>query len=442
MSERRPRAPGRRRWLLEATAASAIFSASLLGCHGRVVAAAEEGGAAGFAVLPVPEGGARTAVDVAAMFATPKAPPTQRENLGRQIFFDTNLSTPPGTSCASCHDPLRAFSGNHGSTHGVAAGSRPGHFARRNTPSVLYLKYVPAFHFAFADDDDLAPSPFAGLTWSGRADSVAEFSRSPLFDPNEMNSSEGEIRTKLRGAPYTSAFTNEFPGALETPAGAVGALGQALEAYLTSDAMAPFTSRFDDYLRGTGKLSPLEQRGLDAFKSSKKGACDACHRFVESSKRTSRSMFTNYGYDAVAVPRNRDIPANSDPAYHDVGLCERTQTDKPSSAPQWCVQFRTPSLRNVAVRERFMHNGAFSKLRDVVAFYNTRGITPSRWYSRGDKFDDVPAKYRGNVNVMSLPYNRAEGEKPPMDDEDIDAIVAFLETLTDEPYRGALSASR
>jgi cytochrome c peroxidase len=87
-----------------------------------------------------------------------------------------------------------------------------------------------------------------------------------------------------------------------------------------------------------------------------------------------------------------------------------------------------------------MHNGSFSKLRDVVAFYNTRGITPSRWYSRGDKFDDVPVEYQGNVNVMSLPYNRAEGEKPPMDDEDIDAIVAFLETLTDEPYRGALPA--
>jgi cytochrome c peroxidase len=390
----------------------------------------------GVTILPA-EGGARVAVDVAAAFVTPKPPPTRREDLGRQIFFDTNLSTPPGTSCASCHDPARAFSGNHGSTCGVAAGSRPGHFARRNTPSVLYLKYVPAFHFAFADDDDLVESPFAGLTWSGRADSVAEFSRSPLFDPDEMNASEAEVSAKLRGAPYASALGDEFPGALETPGGAVRAFGEALEAYLTSDAMAPFTSKFDDYLRGTAKLSPLEQRGLAAFKSSKKGACAACHRFAEMSKRTSRSMFTNYGYDAVAVPRNRDVPANADPRRYDLGLCERKQTDKPSSAPQWCAQFRTPSLRNVAVRERFMHNGAFSKLRDVVAFYNTRGTTPSRWYTRGDKFDDVPAKYQDNVNVMSLPYNQAKGEKPPMDDEDIDAIVAFLETLTDEPYRSA-----
>ena len=51
------------------------------------------------------------------------------------------------------------------------------------------------------------------------------------------------------------------------------------------------------------------------------------------------------------------------------------------------------------------------------------------------KFDDTPEKYRGNVNVLSFPYNRHEGDPPAMDDDAIDAIVAFLETLTDEPYR-------
>jgi cytochrome c peroxidase len=418
------------------------LSTLLLGCRSGPVPGAADGGTAGFAIRPVPEGGAPPAVDLQALVARPKQPPTPREDLGRLIFFDTNLSTPPGTGCVSCHDPQRAFSGNHGSTNGVAAGSRPGHFTRRNTPSVLYLKYVPAFHFAFADDDDLAESPFAGLTWSGRADSVAEFSRLPLFDPEEMNSTEGEIRAKLRDAPYATAFASEFPGALDTPAGAVRALGDALEAYLTSDAMAPFTSKFDDYLRGTAKLSPLEERGLNAFKSADKGACAKCHGFVESSKRTSRSMFTNYGYDAVAAPRNRDIPANKDAAYYDLGLCERKQTHVPSSASQWCVEFRTPSLRNVAVRERFMHNGSFSKLRDVVAFYNTRATSPDKWYPKGSKFDDMPVKYRDHVNVSSLPYNRSEGERPPMDDGDIDAIVAFLETLTDEPYRSALAATR
>jgi cytochrome c peroxidase len=99
------------------------------------------------------------------------------------------------------------------------------------------------------------------------------------------------------------------------------------------------------------------------------------------------------------------------------------------------VKFRTPSLRNVAVRERFMHNGQFSKLRDVVAFYATRSTRPAAWYPPGQKFDDVPAKYLVNVNVASLPYNRREGAVPAFDDDDVDAIVAFLQTLTDAPYR-------
>ncbi len=371
----------------------------------------------------------------------PRAGLNTREEIGRLAFFDANLSTPPGTSCASCHDPKRAFSGNHGSTNGVALGSRPGHFARRNTPSVLYLRYVPTFRFALEDDDDLAESPFGGLSWSGRADTVGEFSRLPLLDADEMNNgSEAEIGRKVRAAPYASALAGEFPGALDTPPGAVRALGDALQAYLTSDAMAPFTSKFDDYLRGTATLTEIEKRGLAAFKNPEKGACDACHRFVETSKRTERSLFTDFGYDAVAVPRNHDLPVNRDPGYSDVGLCERKQARVPSSAAQWCGDFRTPSLRNVAVRERFMHNGRFTKLRDVVAFYATRATAPYDWYPRGAKFDDVPARYRGNVNVTSLPYNRAEGDKAPLDDDDIDAIVAFLETLTDAQYREPVAA--
>jgi cytochrome c peroxidase len=360
---------------------------------------------------------------------------TPLEAVGRQIFFDPRLSDPPGTSCASCHDPARAFAGNHGSTNGVPAGSRPGHFARRNTPSVLYMKFVPAFHFALEDDDDPAPSPFGGLGWGGRASSVSEFVSFPLFDPDEMNGgSATELAGKVRAAPYAEALAHEVPGALTTTASAMGALGKALETFLTSARMAPFTSRYDDYLRHSGTLTPLELQGLKTFKDPDRGACDACHRFEDSSNRPSRSLFTDFGYDGVAVPRNAAIPANAVASYHDLGLCERKDTKAPSSDAKWCVKFRAPSLRNVAVRERFMHNGEFTKLRDVVAFYATRATSPSRWYPPGAKFDDVPAKYLENVNVTSLPYNRREGAPPPLDDEDIDAIVAFLGTLTDAEY--------
>jgi cytochrome c peroxidase len=99
--------------------------------------------------------------------------------------------------------------------------------------------------------------------------------------------------------------------------------------------------------------------------------------------------------------------------------------------------FRTPSLRNVAVRGSYMHNGVFTKLRDVVAFYATRATDPKHWYKSGAKFEDLPAKYRPQVNVASVPYNRREGDVPALDDQEIDAIVAFLQTLTDARYEPA-----
>jgi cytochrome c peroxidase len=304
----------------------------------------------------------------------------------------------------------------------------------------MYLKYVPAFHFTLEDDDDVTESPFGGLTWSGRADTVAEFSRLPLFDADEMNNgSDAEIARKLRAAPYAADLAREFPGALEAPASAMKALGEALQAFLTSETMSPFTSKFDDYLRGKAQLSPLESKGLEAFKNRAGGACKNCHMMYEHSNRPELSLFTNYSYDAVGVPRNRAIAANADPRRYDLGLCERTPKAEPSSDTKWCGSFRIPSLRNVAVRRRFMHNGQFSKLRDVVAFYATRSTDPDRWYPHGAEFDDSPDRYRGNVNILSFPYNRRKGAPPAIDDADIDAIVAFLQTLTDEPYRSRLA---
>jgi cytochrome c peroxidase len=101
----------------------------------------------------------------------------------------------------------------------------------------------------------------------------------------------------------------------------------------------------------------------------------------------------------------------------------------------WCASFRTPSLRNVAIRQSFMHNGVFKNLRDAVAFYATRATDPMHWYHSQVQFEDVPVKFRDHVNVNSIPYNRRKGDSPALNDADIDAIVSFLNTLTDAPYR-------
>ena len=86
----------------------------------------------------------------------------------------------------------------------------------------------------------------------------------------------------------------------------------------------------------------------------------------------------------------------------------------------------------------YLHNGVFDKLRDVVAFYATRDTDPGRWYRKTEaasrkNIDDLPPTAHDNVNVDEVPYDRKPGQQPRLSEKDIDAIVAFLETLTDRP---------
>jgi len=359
-----------------------------------------------------------------------------RVSLGRAIFFDPRLSVPEGTSCASCHDPKRAFAGNHGSTNGVALGSRPNHFARRNTPSVLYLKFIRKFHLHWEEDAPLVGA-YAGFFWDGRVDSIVDLVKQPLLNPNEMNGGgAGRVAATMASGAYAADFRKEFGPALDDadPNAALKALGEAVTAYLSSPEMSPFFSRYNEYVRGKERLTPIEAKGLELFKDPAKGACSGCHKLNDRSPDPTRSLFTDYEFDAVGAPRNRALPATVDPDYFDLGLCERADGDYKERTAEFCGKFRTPSLRNVAVRQRFMHNGVFSSLRDVVAFYATRDTTPGRWYKAG-KFDDVPSKYLDNVNVDKAPYNRRRGGTPALDDGEIDAIVAFLATLTDAQFR-------
>ncbi len=238
--------------------------------------------------------------------------------LGKRIFFDARLSEPPGTSCASCHDPARAFSGGHGSSVGVPLGSRPGHFARRSTPSVLYLRYTPRFHF-FEDDENPAPEPRGGFFWDGRADTIAALVRQPLFNPDEMNAgTPTRLARKIARAPYAAAFRDAFGSSVE--AGAVlRGVGAALQAFLESDDMTPASSKYDAYARGQATLTEAERRGLEVFKDRRRGACAGCHRMAETSSNPADSMFTDYGYDAVGLPRNHQLGPNRNPAAFDSG---------------------------------------------------------------------------------------------------------------------------
>jgi len=364
---------------------------------------------------------------------TPRSPdpdadldPVQR--IGKAAFFDTALSEPPGTSCASCHDPARAFSGNHGSTTGVPLGSDGTTLGLRNTPSAMYAMFSPPF--AIVDSDD-GPTPTGGQFLDGRVDTLEEQARLPLLSASEMaNPSEAHLAAKVMNAAYAGDMLAQFgPEVFATPQKAIDALTAAIGAFERSARFAPFSSKYDRYVQGRETLTAQESRGLALFMDAQKGNCAACHAADPNSKVPRDSLFTDFTYDNLGVPRNRAIPANADPSFFDLGLCGPKRA--PVADTGACGAFKVPTLRNATRKAAFMHNGYFTRLRDVVAFYVTRDTSPERWYAGGVKFDDLPEGYRANVNVSEVPYDRKPGEAPRLTEAEIDDLVAFLGTLED-----------
>ena len=209
----------------------------------------------------------------------------------------------------------------------------------------------------------------------------------------------------------------------------------ALGRYQIEDpSFHPFTSKYDAWLQGHARFTPTEARGYLAFNDPLKGNCAACHL----SKPTVDGLpplFTDFQYEALGVPRNKAIPANSDPAYFDLGICGPYRTNM-TDQTQYCGMFLTPSLRNTATRQVFFHNGAFHTLEEVLDWYVNRDLQPERFYPRDAngavvKYDDIPEKYRANVDTTDAPFDRKPGDKPALNKKEIADIIAFLRTLSD-----------
>jgi cytochrome c peroxidase len=343
-------------------------------------------------------------------------------------------------SCASCHSPTNHFAPTNDLSVQIG-GSRQNLPGTRATPSLTYTAMTPFFteHYYDSDDDgneSIDEGPTGGRTWDGRINRPREQAAIPLLASNEMsNDSEAAVVARVSVAPYAPELRRLYGKEIfNEPHKAFAALGEALEAYQeTPQEFSPFTSKYDAFLRGETKLTPQEARGLAAFNDPSRGNCNHCHR-SQLSTIGHLPLFTDFGYVAVGVPRNRTIAANADPGYFDLGMCGPQRKDL-ANRPEYCGLFKTPSLRNVATRRSFYHNGVFHTLEDAVAFYATRDTNPERWYPVGPdgkvrKFDDLPAQYRDNIN-FEPPFGERPGESPALSPADVADIVAFLRTLTD-----------
>ena len=127
-----------------------------------------------------------------------------KESVGKKIFFDTNLSTPKGQSCASCHSPEAAFADPEGEV--VSPGALPGRFGNRNAPMATYASYIPAFDF-----DETKGVYVGGQFWDGRADSLEEQAKGPFLNPLEMNMpNKTSVVARVAASDYADEFEEAF----------------------------------------------------------------------------------------------------------------------------------------------------------------------------------------------------------------------------------------
>jgi cytochrome c peroxidase len=362
--------------------------------------------------------------------------------VGKSLFFDVGLSASGKKACATCHDPQHAYGPPDGLSvqPGGASGAEAG---RRAVPSLRYKEYTPPYADLLDNPDGVsAPGPGGGFAWDGRADTLAEQAKAPLLSPFEMaNAGPRDVVAKVRAASYARAFEDAFggPAIWSSEERAFDAVLRALQAFqLEDESFHPYTSKWDLHSGNKigGDFTPAERRGFSVFVDAKRGNCASCH-FPGAGLNGSTGLFTDFSYEAIGVPRNADIPANADPTYFDVGLCGPLRTDHTTPAhARFCGMFKTPSLRNVATRSAFFHNGFAHSLEQAVRFYDTRDTDPELWYPRRKdgrvaKFDDLPERYRANVDGQMPLDGRAAHSRRPMTEQNLRDLICFLETLTD-----------
>jgi len=350
--------------------------------------------------------------------------------LGRELFLDTNLSDPVGQSCASCHDPATGFADPDGDA--VSPGAVAGLFGNRNAPMASYAGFIPPFGF-----DETIGEYVGGQFWDGHVDTLEEQAKQPLLNPLEMHmADESAVVAAVAAAPYAPDFLAAFgPTSLDNTSVAFDHIAAAIGAYERSDEVNPFTSKHDYAMKLVGPprmntFTMQEREGMMLFNGAAK--CWVCHTTPTGGSMLMGDamafvpdqlvLFSDYRYSNLGIPKNPDNPFYSLPpeinpdgaAWIDHGLAA-VMPGGVAANPALDGLFKTPSLRNVALTAPYGHNGHFKTLKEIVHFYNTRDVPGAGW----------PApEVSANIDTENM------GDLGLTDAQE-DAIVAFLETLSD-----------
>ncbi|MCT7556497.1 cytochrome-c peroxidase [Aliarcobacter butzleri] len=361
---------------------------------------------------------------VGLMFSALMAEDMKKEDLGRILFFDVNLSKNRTQSCATCHNPNAGFvdDRDNGVKKMASLGDDGKSLGDRQAPTASYAKFSPTFHF-----DEKAKKYVGGQFWDGREATLEGQAGGPPLNPIEMGMSDKKaVVDRLKeNTLYVDSFKKIFGADIfKNDDKAYEAMTIAIASFERTDEFSPFDSKYDRYLKGEYDLTPLEDLGKSIFFSNNNNSCANCH--VLKGEDKEGETFTNYQYHNIGTPANNELRAKNGVKAIDEGLLANSNVSDVAQKGK----HKVPTLRNVAVTAPYMHNGVFKDLKTVVEFYDKYNNKDRNMDPETNKPWDEP-EVKDNISLQELKANK-------LTDRKVEALVAFMKLLTDKKYEHLL----
>ncbi len=308
------------------------------------------------------------------MFAPPHSPDItpERINLGRTLFNDKSLSGPGTVSCATCHIKEKAFT--DGNKLAIGLNGKP---LQRNSPTLPYAVYQKSFFY------------------DGRGDGLEGQIVGVTNNKNEFHIDLNTLAEKVKNKPvYKTAFDSLYNGIVNDRN-----VRNAIATYIRS--LTPFNSKFDRNMQGKeNSLTEEEILGFNLFMG--KAACATCH-FPPSFYGTVPPKFDETEFENLGMIKTANF--NKPELDEDPGMFYPYKVEEKRGF------FKTATVRNVELTAPYMHNGAFGTLEEVIKFYNLGG---------------------GQGSGLDVPFQTLPASPLELEDSEINALIAFMHTLTDK----------
>jgi cytochrome c peroxidase len=311
--------------------------------------------------------------DAFSPFSETATSPEKRE-LGKMLFSDASLSKSNKISCASCHNPQKAF------TDGKVTSVTNIHdnITKRNSPTVLYAGFQKSFFYDLRSQD-----------LENQIESV-------MKNPNEFDLTPKEIKKKILANPIlANYFTKAYPKKEEiTPY----EIRNAIAAYVRS--LMPFNAKIDQYFKGNATLNESEGNGFNLFLG--KAKCATCH-FIPLYNGTIPPWYNNTESEVIGVPKSikwENAVVDGDVGRYNINHLEELK-----------YSFKTPTVRNVEKTAPYMHNGVYNKLEEIIKFYEMGG---------------------GNGIGMNLEYQTLPFDNLQLTPKEKNDLISFMLALTDK----------